>query len=76
MALFCMFMSITRHPAKQTLFDGFSSVEPALYTVPVQFRDMFRGKVGCIWRGHCTSRPVCSPDRQDYKNYNRMSGAL
>ncbi|AUF97635.1 hypothetical protein CXQ80_18290 [Pseudomonas sp. 02C 26] len=46
MALFCMFMSITRHPAKQTLFDGFSSVEPALYTVPVQFRDMFRGKVG------------------------------
>jgi hypothetical protein len=33
-------------PRKQTLFDRFSSARTALYTVPVQFRDMFRGKVG------------------------------
>ncbi|NIF19532.1 hypothetical protein F3J43_21270 [Pantoea sp. Cy-639] len=46
MALFCIFMSITRHPRKQTLFARFSSARMALYTVPVQFRDMFRGKVG------------------------------
>ncbi|ATP46448.1 hypothetical protein CR511_21345 [Pseudomonas putida] len=46
MAPFCIFVSIKRQPRKQALFDRFSSARTALYTVPVQFRDMFRGKVG------------------------------
>ncbi|PYB92497.1 hypothetical protein DMX12_26740 [Pseudomonas sp. MB-090624] len=46
MAPFCIFLSIKRQPRKQALFDRFSSDPTALYTVPVQFRDMFRGKVG------------------------------
>ncbi|KEY85269.1 hypothetical protein MD26_20575 [Pseudomonas sp. H2] len=46
MALFCIFVSIKRQPRNQVLFDRFSSARTALYTVPVQFRDMFRGKVG------------------------------
>ncbi|NWL04711.1 hypothetical protein DM807_02155 [Pseudomonas hunanensis] len=46
MAPFCIFLSIKRQPRKQALFDRFSSARTALYTVPVQFRDMFRGKVG------------------------------
>ncbi|OFS71559.1 hypothetical protein DQ397_004277 [Pseudomonas sp. CK-NBRI-02] len=46
MALFCIFVSIRRHPEKVALFARFSSARRALYTVPVQFRDMFRGKVG------------------------------
>ncbi|POG06048.1 hypothetical protein BGP84_24645 [Pseudomonas putida] len=46
MALFCIFVSIMRQPAEQALFARFSSAQTALYTVPVQFRDMFRGKVG------------------------------
>ncbi|PYC13133.1 hypothetical protein DMX06_23550 [Pseudomonas mosselii] len=62
MALFCIFMSTRRHPSKQTLFARFSSARTALYTVPVQFRDMFRGKVG-LRHGVARpkSRPVCSP---------------
>ncbi|MDH4844574.1 hypothetical protein E8E78_15635 [Pseudomonas sp. BN505] len=46
MAPFCIFLSSKRQPRKQALFDGFPSAQTALYTVPVQFRDMFRGKVG------------------------------
>ncbi|AYG46329.1 hypothetical protein DV532_19400 [Pseudomonas sp. Leaf58] len=46
MALFCIFVSFKRQPRKQALFDRFSSARTALYTVPVQFRDMSRGKVG------------------------------
>jgi hypothetical protein len=46
MALFYIFMSIKRHPWKQTLFARFSSDPTALYTVPVQFRDTIPGKVG------------------------------
>ena len=46
MAPFCIFVSIMRQPLKQALFARFSSARAALYTVPVQFRDMFRGKVG------------------------------
>ena len=77
MAPFCIFLSIKRQPRKQALFDRFSSARTALYTVPVQFRDMFRGKVGMqCGVAMLQSRPVCSPGRQDYKNYNRMSGAL
>jgi hypothetical protein len=46
MALFCIFVSTMRQAAEQALFARFSSARTALYTVPVQFRDMFRGKVG------------------------------
>jgi len=46
MAPFCIFVSTMRQPAEQALFARFSSAQTALYTVPVQFRDMFRGKVG------------------------------
>ncbi|XBG31015.1 hypothetical protein ABH853_21425 [Pseudomonas sp. 13.2] len=46
MAPFCIFLSIKRQRRKDALFDRFSSARTALYTVPVQFRDMFRGKVG------------------------------
>ncbi|KAB5623336.1 hypothetical protein F7234_13150 [Pseudomonas putida] len=58
MALFYIFMSIMRHPGKQALFARFSSARTALYTVPVQFRDMFRGKVGLR---HGTSVPQIPP---------------
>ncbi|AGZ33942.1 hypothetical protein C4Q28_21150 [Pseudomonas sp. SWI6] len=46
MALFYIFLSIKRQPLRQAQFARFSSARTALYTVPVQFRDMFRGKVG------------------------------
>jgi len=56
MALFCIFMSTKRHPLRQTLFARFSSARTALYTVPVQFRDMFRGKVGLRhWRSQAAN---------------------
>ncbi|AXO87461.1 hypothetical protein DZC75_05275 [Pseudomonas parafulva] len=58
MALICIFMSSMRQPAEQGLFARFSSARRALYTVPVQFRDMFRGKVGSR---HGTSVPRISP---------------
>jgi len=46
MALFCIFVSSMRQAAELALFARFSSARTALYTVPVQFRDKFRGKVG------------------------------
>ena len=43
---FCTFVSILRHAHNRLSAPRFSSGPAALYTVPVQFRDMFRGKVG------------------------------
>jgi hypothetical protein len=47
MAPFCTFVSSKRQPLNQALFARFSSALTALYTVPVQFRDMFRGRWAC-----------------------------
>jgi hypothetical protein len=46
MALFCIFVSTMRQPAEQALFFFNDTAPTEIYTVPVQFRDMFRGKVG------------------------------
>ncbi len=67
---FCLFLSIKRHPQVLPPSASFPCQQSALYTVPVQLPGAFSARVSKI------SDPVLLLRRQDYKNYNSMSGAL
>ncbi|VXC42808.1 hypothetical protein PSEUDO8AS_80005 [Pseudomonas sp. 8AS] len=56
--LFCMFVSIKRHPPTLPRPAGFSSQETEFYTVPVQLPG--------VWPGR--SNRSCSFGRMDYNN--------
>ncbi|QCI15407.1 hypothetical protein E6B08_06545 [Pseudomonas putida] len=55
MAPFHIFVSTKRQARTLALLARFSSARRGLYTVPVQFREIFRGVEQVAWRGHCPS---------------------